>query len=519
VHSASKTHREVPAAQLSGEPPTGVLPARVERREGARGAIVFMASRIVLIVCGFATYAVVARKLTTAEFGVYGVVGAVINVMNTVVGTGTSQAISRLVSRHEEAAATLLRRGLRWSWLVTAVTAAGLIMTAPLIASSLNDAELTHFLRLVAFVPGLYTLMAAYSGFLNGMRALSRQGFVNMSLSVARLALIGLAALLGYGLVGTLSGLVAAAVTAVLAARWLARIPAGQADVELRTTIFLRMLISFVGVSLMLQLLLANDLLLIKKLAPAASANERAGIYTAAQSIARIPYYFLIGISQMVYPRLSARVAGRDIDAARRTSSLVLSGMAVVLCGALAIVLPLTRDVIRIVYPERYGEGAATLGWLLAGSAALSLVEASLTMLSGAGGPRRSVLVLSAAVAIQIVLGLLLIPHHGVIGAAQATLLAALVALVVAAALLNRLVGTALLGRLVGTAVLPLAAVALASLFWAGLRMPPICTLLFIAVAYLVYLGSVYWLNRGPLRQLLAPGGLDATPLHDGCDG
>jgi len=434
------------------------------------------------------------------------------------VGTGTNQAISRLVSRHEEAAATLLRRGLRWSWLVTAVTAAGLLLAAPAIANSLNDGTLIPFLMLVAFVPGLYTITAVYAGFLNGMHALSRQGFVNMSLSVARLVLIGLAAALGYGLVGTLWGWVAAAATAALAARWLSQIPAGRNHVELRTTIFLRMLISFVGVSLMLQLLLANDLLLIKRLAPAASANEQAGIYTAAQSIARIPYYFLIGISQMVYPRLSVRVAGKEIDMARRTSSLMLSGMAVALCGALAIVLPLTRDVIRVIYPQRYIEGAATLGWLLAGSAALSLAEASLTMLTSAGGPRKSVFVLSGAVAIQIVLGLILIPQYGVIGAAQATLVAALVALAVAAALLRRLVGTTLWGRLVGTAAIPLAAVASASLVWSGLRMPPLCTVVFIAVFYLVYLGSVYRLNRDAVRQLLAPGSLDAVPLPDGCD-
>jgi O-antigen/teichoic acid export membrane protein len=518
VHSASKTQRDESTAKLPGEPPAVDQRLRAGRGEGVRGAIVFMASRIVLIGCGFATYAIVARKLTIAEFGVYGVVGAVVNVLNTVLGTGTNQAISRLVSQHQEAAATLLRRGLHWAWLVTAVTAAALLLAAPLLAGVLNDGELTHFLMLVAFVPGLYTIIAAYAGFLNGMHALSRQGFVNMSLSIARLVLIGLAAVLGYGLVGTLWGWVAAAVAAALAARWLVQIPAGQKQVELRTTVFLRMLISFVGVSLMLQLLLANDLLLIKKLAPVASANERAGIYTAAQSIARIPYYFLIGISQMVYPRLSARVAGRDVDAARRTSSLVLSGMAVALCGALAIVLPLTRDVIRIIYPERYGEGAATLAWLLAGSAALSLAEASLTMLSGAGGPRNSVFVLSAAVAIQMVLGLLLIPEYGVIGAAQATLLAALVALVVAAVLLHRLVGTRLWGRLVGTAAIPLAAVAVASLAWAGLRMPPICTLAFIAVAYLGYLGIVYRLNSGALRQLLSTGGLDAAPVQDGCD-
>ena len=156
-----------------------------ERREGARGAAIFMASRVVLIACGFATYAIVAHELTVAEFGVYGIVGAILNVLNTVLGTGTNQAISRLVSKHPLAASTLLGRGLRWSCLVAVLTAAGMVLAAPVIGQVLNDLSLARLLMTVALVPGLYTVNAAYSGFLNGMQALSRQGFVNMSLGVA----------------------------------------------------------------------------------------------------------------------------------------------------------------------------------------------------------------------------------------------------------------------------------------------------------------------------------------------
>ena len=483
----------------------------VGRLESVQGPITLMGGRLVMIGCGFATYAIVARKLTTAEFGMYGVIGAIVNVLNTVFGTGTNQAISRLVSRHQEAASALLVRGLWWSGLVTMAVAGGLMLGAPLVSAVLRDGSLTYLLMIVAFVPGLYTFNAAYAGFLNGMRAFARQGFVNMSLSLARVMFISLAALLGYGLEGTLWGLVIAAGVGAAAARWLARIPAGAGSIELRGAVFVRMTVSFVGVSLLLQLLLANDLLLIKRLVPASSANEQAGIYTAAQSIARIPYYFLIGISQMVYPRLSAKIAGDNIESARRTSTLVLSGMLVALAGALALCIPLTQDVIRIIYPERYAEGAATLGWLLGGSAALSLAEACLTMLSGAGGPRHAVFVLAAAVAVQLLLGLVLIPRYGVIGAAQATLLAAALAVSVAASLLRRLVGTTLWPRLIGTAFVPILVLAVASSLWARLGVAPLWTLLFIAISYVAYLLAIYQLNGDALRKLL-----QSRDLHAG---
>ena len=173
---------------------------------------------------------------------------------------------------------------------------------------------------------------------------------------------------------------------------------------------------------------------------------------------------------------------------------------------AMAVVLPLGRDILRIIYPAQYAEGAATLGWLLAGSSALSLAEASLTMLSGAGGPRNSVFVLSLAVLIQIGLGLFLIPRYHALGAAQSTLIAALVALAVAVTLLRRLVGTALRGRLLATSIMPMAVVGGVSWLWGRLAMPPFVTLFFIALTYLLYLGGVYGLNRASLRRLLSGG-------------
>jgi hypothetical protein len=81
VHSARTTDGDESAPPLvAGESREPGQRSGAQGGEGARGALLFMASRIVLIACGFATYALVARKLTTAEFGVYGVVGAIVNI-------------------------------------------------------------------------------------------------------------------------------------------------------------------------------------------------------------------------------------------------------------------------------------------------------------------------------------------------------------------------------------------------------------------------------------------------------
>ena len=104
---------------------------------------------------------------------------------------------------------------------------------APLLARLLRDATLTSLLVIAAAIPGLYAFNAAYVGFLNGMGALARQGIVYMVLALARFVLIGAAVLLGYGVQGTLYGAVLAALLANIAARWLSRIPSGDALIEI----------------------------------------------------------------------------------------------------------------------------------------------------------------------------------------------------------------------------------------------------------------------------------------------
>lgn len=446
---------------------------------------------------------VVARALSTAEFGIYGVMGAIINVLNTVVGTGTNQAISRLVSRHPDSAASVLARGRAWSFAVGLPLALCIGVGAPLLAHLLRDDDLTPLLIIAAAIPGLYAYNAAHVGFLNGMGALARQGYAYMLLALLRLLLLGAAAWLGYGVRGTLYGAVLAALLANVAAGWLTRIPSGTARIDIRTPVFVRMMVSFVGVSLLLQLLLANDVLFIKRLLAPEIADEQAGVYTAAQSIARIPYYLLIGISQIVYPKLSARPVGGAENTAQRTSTLVLSGMLVALGGILAVCLPVTREMMAIIYPARYGDGAQALGWLLASSAALSIAESALTMLSGARGPRRPALILAAAVVAQMLLCLVLVPLQGSSGAAQATLIAAALAAIAAGASLRQAVGTTLSAALLARASVLVVALALASIAWASAARPPLATAAFLAVSYAAFGFAVYKWNSSIVRPFL----------------
>jgi O-antigen/teichoic acid export membrane protein len=470
-----------------------------------RGASLLVGSRLLALLLGYVTYAVVSRTLTTSEFGVYGVVIAVATILNTVLGTGTTQTVSRLTARHPSAAGWVRDRMALVSLIGTLASGGMLAAAAAPLARLLNDPGIDRLLLVVALVPGLYAVFAVFTGSLNGRQEFGRQAAASLALAGARAAVVCGATLAGLGVVGALFGTLVAAALGAAAAWVLARVPASDERLPPGIGSLARMVTGFVGVSLLLQLLLSSDLLFLKRLLAPPEADHQAGLYTAAQSIARIPYFVLLAVSQAAYPRLSASVAARSADTARRTSTLVLSGLLVVLAGILAVSIPLSRQILLIVYPSPYSAAADVLAWLLAAGAALSVAEASLTMLTGATGPHRPALALTVAVLVQASAALVLIPRQGPVGAARSALVAGLVAAALALSQLRATAKTRLWLRLLASAAPACVVLALAARWFAGRAgARPLSTLVFLGAAYGSYLFAVALANRRALAAQLA---------------
>ena len=469
-----------------------------------RGASLLLLSRLVVLLLGYAMYAVVSRTLTTSEFGVYGVVVAIATILNTVLGTGTGQTVSRLTARHPASAAWVRDRLSLGSLVGTLVTGVALAAGARPRAHLLNDPDLERPLLVVALVPGLCAVFAVFTGTLNGLQKFGRQSVANVALAATRVLFVCGATVAGLGVIGALFGTLVAAVVAAVAAYLLARTTGSDEPLALGWGRLLRMVAGFLGASFLFQILLWSDLLFLKRLLPSSEANQQAGLYTAAQSISRVPYFVLLGLSQAAYPRLSVRVAATGADVARRTSTLVLSGLLVALAGMLAVCVPLSRQIVRVVYPSQYSAAADVLAWLLAAGAALSLAEASLTMLTGATGPRRPAMTLMVACLLQGALALVLIPRAGPVGAAWSTLIAALVAASLGLYQLRAVTRTGLWLRLLATAAPACLVLAGVARQFARDTAHPLLTLAFLSVGYGSYLLVVAIANRRALAAQLA---------------
>jgi glycosyltransferase involved in cell wall biosynthesis len=162
---------------------------------------------------------------------------------------------------------------------------------------------------------------------------------------------------------------------------------------------------------------------LLKRLAPVAVANTWAGFYTAAQSIARIPYFLMVTATLVLFPVIAA-LHGRDEgtrvkreEATTRALTMILT----LLVGMAATTVPIAGKLVVVLYPARYAEAGGILAWLIVGLCALTLVSVVVTMISGGGRPLVSAFFLGMALTLQVGLAYFLIPRFGAQGAAMAT--------------------------------------------------------------------------------------------------
>jgi stage V sporulation protein B len=262
----------------------------------------------------------------------------------------------------------------------------------------LKDAALGPLLRISAAVVLSYALYAALMGYLNGRQLFSRQAALDTTFSTLRTGGILLGAGLGFGVFGAITGFAAAAVGVLLLAVGVVGLGKRGERLPLsRWTSFMWPI--WIYQSFLNGILLIDLLVLKSTLATiaerggataaeaAAVANEHAGLYSAAQKFAFIPYQLMLSLTFIVFPMISRATSAGDSEATRRTIRGAIRFVLIVLVGIAAPIAGASAGILRVAYPDEYVVGADALAVLVLGAAAFALFVISATALSGAGRP------------------------------------------------------------------------------------------------------------------------------------
>lgn len=391
----------------------------VRGSSAGRGVAFLSLSKGWFIVAGYAAVFGLTRLLPREQYGVYAVVTGIVAVLGDVLIRGTNQAVSRFAAEDPGRAEAVKRAGLKLQCLLGGGLFAAYYASAPLIARFLHDPSLVAPLRLSSLILLSYSFYPVYVGFLNGLKAFTAQAALDMTFSTMKLALmLGLAAA-GFGVSGAIGGFGIAALLILIVAI------AASPSMPLRGAFPMRELFSFqvfiIAFTVIGNLLLKTDLLLLKRLTPPGEANAVAAYYASAQALAFIPYQAIISITFVIFPLVSSLTALGDAARARAyirealRYSMILTALIAVLFSSSA------GPAIRLLFPAGYEAGGGALSVLVFGIVFFSLFLVAATALSGSGRVAHSVLIGLCTLLLDCLLNACLIPPFGMAGAACAT--------------------------------------------------------------------------------------------------
>jgi stage V sporulation protein B len=387
-----------------------------------RGALLITGASAVFVVSGYAVNVWLGRLLGPEDYGRFGVVIALITVLNVVQNAAIPQAVARFVAARAEPPEGILRLGAELQVSLALVLTGCLLIAAPWIARLLGDDTLVGPLRVIALVLplyGVFTLLMAYD---NGRRAYTRQAVTQGTYAVAKaIASIGLS--YPFQLLGAVVGYVVAPLVAI-AVGW-QRLWAPRAALGYRSLIGFAGPLSVYALASVGQL--NFDILFVKAMAP---GTDAAGFYAASQNISRIPYFLLTGLAVILLPAVAAATT-RGHEAVLSTSRAALRAAVLLVVPPAALIAATSSRLVELVYSERYGPGAGALSILAIGMGVIALSTVVASIVNGIGRAQATAAVTVGGTVLTLILCPVLILRFGEFGAALATTAGGVASLVV----------------------------------------------------------------------------------------
>jgi O-antigen/teichoic acid export membrane protein len=146
--------------------------------------------------------------------------------------------------------------------------------------------------------------------------------------------------------------------------------------------------------------------------------TEQAGLYSIAVILSELLQKFANTAGTVLFPKIAGE---RNVSSGHRLSLGVLflvSAVGLVFAALLAV---FGREIIVLLYKERYAAAVSPLMWLLPGTVVMAVGKIFMFSLWGRGFPPSTYIVPLCALVLNATLNAILIPRYGIDGAAFST--------------------------------------------------------------------------------------------------
>jgi O-antigen/teichoic acid export membrane protein len=372
-----------------------------------------------LVPTGLLITAFLTRRLGPSDYGLFALAASLVGWVEWALAAAFARAGIRFVGSVADwrpVGVTLVRLYLAASLGATILF---WLLASP-VASLLDESALATYLRLFALDIPIYGLAHAHLQILIGVGRYNERALVSGARWIGRLVLIVALVGVGFSVPGAILGSIGASLIELTVARFYVR-PSLRHREALAVARLWGYAAPLLLWALALRLFDRLDLLVLKSLGGTAAD---AGIYGAAQTVSLSLGLFTVAFAPLLLSTISRALRDGYLDEARTIARNAMR--AVIMLGPVAALLAgASAEISLVAFGAKFMTAAPLIGPLALAALALNMMNVATSILTAAGKPRWTFLLVGPLVPLALLGHLLLIPRYGALGAASVTAICA----------------------------------------------------------------------------------------------
>lgn len=390
-------------------------------------------SEVIFNVAGYIIQSSLGRILGPEEYGRYGIVVTMTTMIIILIGNGIPTAMSKYLSEVMESAPERILgikyKALRLQTILMLTVTAVFFACSPLIAWALHDASLIPLFQLSSLIIPAFAAASFYFYYYTGLHFFRLQAILKTMRALGRIIFIVSFAYF-FGVSGAVSGYIAAPLFVfaialicdlVITHRYF---PAAKKTANAPIAFSGRTILAYAWpltlFLLFYEFILTLDLYFVKSLL---GSDYLTGIYNAAITVGRIPYYLFYALTIILLPAISKTTAERNIAETEALVNKSLRLLVLLLFPLVTLLVTYAPEVLHLFYGAKYAAAAAPMNIYALGVGFLTVFYVLSFALNGAGLVKIPMKLSFFGFLAMIVLNFFLIPKWQLIGAALSTTL------------------------------------------------------------------------------------------------
>lgn len=424
----------------------------------AKSALWITFSEILFNLSGFVIHSVLGRFLGPADYGRYGIIITLTTMVIILIGNGVPTAMAKYISEYFETNPLMVKAIKRQAMILQTIIVGGITVifffSIPLICQALGDPTLIPLFRISTLIIPAFAAASFYFSYYTGLHKFNLQATLKTLRSIFRIVFV-ISLAFFFKVKGSIVGYIIAPSLVFLAAYLIDKFkitrelraneselkPCAstdtisnslESDQHSETAYFdWKKLINYawqvVIFFLAYELLISIDLYMVKGIL---RDDHLTGIYNAALTVGRIPYYIFYAMTIFLLPMVSKSTSQNNHTETKKILSQSMRIMLILLAPMIVLMSVFAKPILLDFYGAKYAAGALPMSILEYGVGFLTIFYVMSFALNGAGKTKLVMNISIFGFILNAALNYFLIKHYSIVGSAIATTIASFTVMV-----------------------------------------------------------------------------------------